>query len=81
MRYVANLNLLSISALVGLLGAFAQPGPAAAITATPAVLQATGTPSASLEKIYYYRGRHYSYRYHGRYYHHRRYHHGHWRYY
>jgi hypothetical protein len=81
MRYVTSLNLLLISASAGLLGAFVQPEPAAAMTATPAVLQATGAPGASLEKVYYYRGRHYAYRYHGHYYHHRHYAHGHWRYY
>jgi hypothetical protein len=73
-----RLRLLFVLVIAGFLP-FALRHQAAAAPATPRLPSTSA--GASIENIYYYHGRHYSYRYNGRYYAHRSYRNGHWRYY
>jgi hypothetical protein len=70
-------------ALAALVSASLAQGAAAAVPATIAgfVQEAGSFHEGSIEKAYYYRGRHYRYRHRGMYFNHRRYRHGRWHYY
>jgi hypothetical protein len=71
----------------GLLAAMGLAGLAAGLvvqgaTAAPiAPTEITVLQGRSMERVYYYNGRHYAYHYNNRYYAHRVYRHGHWHYY
>jgi hypothetical protein len=73
-------GLLAATGLAGLAACFVVQGAIAAPIA-PTAAEITAPQVRSLERVYYYNGRHYAYHYNNRYYAHRVYRHGHWHYY
>jgi hypothetical protein len=73
-------GLLAAMGLAGLAAGSVVQGAIAAPIA-PTAAEITAHQGRSLERVYYYNGRHYAYRYNNRYYAHRVYRHGHWHYY
>ena len=73
-------GLLAATGLAGLAACFVVQGAIAAPIA-PTAAEITAPQGRSLDRVYYYNGRHYAYHYNNRYYAHRVYRHGHWHYY